>query len=142
MLVLIIDANELQQLAVGEVPLLLLPVMKFMHGVKLLIIELVHDFGKTAATAPTTSAATPTTLAAPPTTPAIPPATSPADSSNKTPEPALTPSASEVPSSSGTESKTVPSTDGTSDGSIIKASLHFMLFAFFIVWCGSTVTKF
>ncbi|KAJ9188102.1 hypothetical protein P3X46_003494 [Hevea brasiliensis] len=95
-----------------------------------------------AATAPTTSAAPPTTLAAPPTTSAIPPATSPADSSNKTPEPALTPSASEVPSSSGTESKTVPSTDGTSDGSIIKASLHFMLFAFFIVWCGSTVTKF
>ncbi|KAF2314854.1 hypothetical protein GH714_036934 [Hevea brasiliensis] len=86
-----------------------------------------------AATAPTTSAAPPTTLATPPTTSPIPPATSPADSSNDTPEPALTPSASEVPSSSGTGSKTVPSTEGTSDGSIIKAPLPFMLFVFFIM---------
>lgn len=42
----------------------------------------------------------------------------------------------------GTGSKTVPSTDGTSNGSIIKAPIHFMLFVLFIAWCGSTVTKF
>ena len=36
------DLNEPQQLLVGDVPPLLLPVMKFRHGVKLVIIELVH----------------------------------------------------------------------------------------------------
>lgn len=36
------DLNELQQPEVGEDPLPLLPVMKFRHGVKLLIIDAVH----------------------------------------------------------------------------------------------------
>jgi len=40
--VLMRDLNELQQLPVGDEPLLVLPVIKFMHGVKLLIIEVVH----------------------------------------------------------------------------------------------------
>ena len=40
--VLMRDLNELQQLAVGDEPLLLLPVIKFMHGVKVLIMEAVH----------------------------------------------------------------------------------------------------
>lgn len=36
------DARDPQHCDVGEAPLLLLPVRKFMHGVKLLIIELVQ----------------------------------------------------------------------------------------------------
>lgn len=36
------DARDWQHCDVGEAPLLLLPVRKFMHGVKLLIIELVQ----------------------------------------------------------------------------------------------------
>ncbi|KAM5563701.1 non-specific lipid transfer protein GPI-anchored 5 [Rosa sericea] len=77
-----------------------------------------------------------------------PPAISPAGSSNETPadadtpEAAITPSASDVPSTGG--SKTVPSTDGnTSDGSSIKAPLHFVLFLIFVISCASsTFTKF
>lgn len=42
MLVLIRDFKELQHSLVGEFPLLLLPVMKLKHGVKLVIIEAVH----------------------------------------------------------------------------------------------------
>lgn len=42
MLVLMSDRNELQQSDVGEDPLPLLPVMKFKHGVKLEIIEVVQ----------------------------------------------------------------------------------------------------
>ncbi|EEF37599.1 non-specific lipid transfer protein GPI-anchored 15 [Ricinus communis] len=101
-----------------------------------------------AATAPTISAAPPTSAASPTTSvtpPVSSPTNSPPGSSNETPEPAITPSASNVPPSSGTGagSKTIPSTtDGTSDGSIIKAPLHFMLLAFFLLWSGSTITKF
>jgi len=40
--VLISDFNELQQLAVGGEPLLVLPVIKLTHGVKLDIIDMVH----------------------------------------------------------------------------------------------------
>lgn len=87
-----------------------------------------------AATAPTASA----------TPPVSSPASSPADSSNQTPEPDITPSASEIPSASGTGSgsKTIPSSTGTSDGSIVKAPLHFVLSILFVAWCGSTVAKF
>lgn len=41
-LVLIIVFTTPQQSVVGELPLLLLPVMKFKHGVKLLMMEVVH----------------------------------------------------------------------------------------------------
>ncbi|KAI5589682.1 hypothetical protein BDE02_05G178300 [Populus trichocarpa] len=87
-----------------------------------------------AATAPTASAIPPVSS----------PASSPADSSNQTPEPDITPSASDIPSASGTGSgsKTIPSSTGTSDGSIVKAPLHFVLSILFVTWCGSTVTKF
>ncbi|KAF5727055.1 putative Nonspecific lipid-transfer protein precursor [Tripterygium wilfordii] len=69
------------------------------------------------------------------------PAISPPGSSIGTPdEPATTPPASTVPS--GTGSKTVPSTDGTSDGRIIKAPLHFLLFLLFIASSASSVTMF
>ncbi|KAG6783899.1 hypothetical protein POTOM_009581 [Populus tomentosa] len=87
-----------------------------------------------AATAPTASA----------TPPVSSPASSPADSPDQTPEPALTPSASNIPSASGTGtgSKTVPSSTGTSDGSIVKTPLHFVLFVLFVAWSGSAVTKF
>lgn len=37
-----IDLNDLQQSEEGEVPLPLLPVMKLRHGVKLVIIDVVH----------------------------------------------------------------------------------------------------
>ncbi|KAJ6931149.1 hypothetical protein NC652_014603 [Populus alba x Populus x berolinensis] len=79
-----------------------------------------------AATAPTASA----------TPPVSSPASSPADSSNQTPEPDITPSASEIPSASGTGSgsKTIPSSTGTSDGSIVKAPLHFVLSILFVAW--------
>ncbi|KAK9945270.1 hypothetical protein M0R45_010793 [Rubus argutus] len=77
-----------------------------------------------------------------------PPAISPAGSSKETPadantpEAAITPSASDVPSTSG-GSKTVPSTDGnTSDGSSIKAPLHFVLFVIFVMSCASSLTTF
>ncbi|KDP21428.1 hypothetical protein JCGZ_21899 [Jatropha curcas] len=98
-----------------------------------------------AANAPATSAAPPATSAASPspTTSATSPAASPSGSPNETPEPAITPTTSNVPSSSsGSGSKTVPSTNGTSDGSIRKAPIHLMLFAFFILWCGSAFSKF
>lgn len=36
------DLSEPQHWVVGEVPLPVLPVMKFMHGVKLVIIDAVH----------------------------------------------------------------------------------------------------
>lgn len=36
------DRNEPQQSDVGDVPLLVLPVIKLKHGVKLVIIEVVH----------------------------------------------------------------------------------------------------
>lgn len=39
---LISDLNELQHAAVGDDPLPVLPVIKFMHGVKLETIEAVH----------------------------------------------------------------------------------------------------
>lgn len=42
-LVFMIVLNALQQLEVGDDPLLLLPVMKLKHGVKFMIIEVVHD---------------------------------------------------------------------------------------------------
>lgn len=42
MVVLVSDLSELQQPAVGADPLPVLPVMKFKHGVKLLIIEVVQ----------------------------------------------------------------------------------------------------
>lgn len=41
-LVLVSDCKALQQSGVGDEPLLLLPVMKLKHGVKLLIIDVVH----------------------------------------------------------------------------------------------------
>lgn len=41
-LVLVSDCKALQQSDVGDEPLLLLPVMKLKHGVKLLIIDIVH----------------------------------------------------------------------------------------------------
>ncbi|KAL5561711.1 hypothetical protein UlMin_031458 [Ulmus minor] len=85
-----------------------------------------------AANAPTGSTTSP---------PADSPAISPADSSNDTPNAAITPSASNIPSGGG--SKSVPSTEGgSSDGSSIKAPLHFVLFVFFIVSCASTITVF
>ncbi|KAJ4845371.1 hypothetical protein Tsubulata_039386 [Turnera subulata] len=85
--------------------------------------------------------------------PASSPAEAPAGSTSGAPEPsateipsAITPSATEVPSASGsgsaTGSKTVPTTGGTSDGSITKASLQVMLLALFIAFCGSTVARF
>ncbi|KAJ6306625.1 hypothetical protein OIU78_021864 [Salix suchowensis] len=87
-----------------------------------------------AATAPTASATPPVSSQA----------SSPADSSDQTPEPDTTPSESDIPSASGTGSgsKTVPSSTGTSDGSIVKAPLHFVLSFLFLAWCGSAVTKF
>lgn len=42
-LVLIKDLNESQQVLGGTKPLLVLPVMMFAHGVKLLIIDVVQD---------------------------------------------------------------------------------------------------
>jgi len=66
------------------------------------------------------------------------PTSTPADSSNQTPEGEITPSASDP---SGTGLKTVPSIDGgSSDGSIVKAPLHFMLFLLFIMSCVSTIS--
>ncbi|XP_015891519.2 non-specific lipid transfer protein GPI-anchored 5 [Ziziphus jujuba] len=60
----------------------------------------------------------------------------PADSSDGSPEGAITPSASDIPSAGG--SKTIPSTEGnSSDGSIVKAPLHFLLFFFFILTFAS-----
>ncbi|XP_059439796.1 non-specific lipid transfer protein GPI-anchored 15 [Corylus avellana] len=51
---------------------------------------------------------------------------------------AITPSASDTPS--GTGSKTVPSLDGGfSDGSVVKAPLHLMLFLLFIMSCAETL---
>ncbi|KAE8009750.1 hypothetical protein FH972_006168 [Carpinus fangiana] len=70
-----------------------------------------------------------------------PPVGSPGDSSNGAPAGAITPSASDTPS--GTGSKTVPSLDGSfSDGSVVKAPPHLMLFLLFIVSCASTITSF
>ncbi|XP_039032529.1 non-specific lipid transfer protein GPI-anchored 19-like isoform X2 [Hibiscus syriacus] len=55
------------------------------------------------------------------------PSGSPSDSSDETPEGAMTPSASDIPS--GTGSKSFPSTDGeSSNASIEKASLNLVLF--------------
>ncbi|KAK2648377.1 hypothetical protein Ddye_015866 [Dipteronia dyeriana] len=58
--------------------------------------------------------------------------------------PADTPSASTVPSDSGTGSKTIPTTgeNGTSDGSFVRAPLHLIHLLIFIVSCASTLTKF
>ncbi|KAK1578159.1 hypothetical protein Q3G72_027999 [Acer saccharum] len=72
-----------------------------------------------------------------PTASATTPAASPA-------EPADAPSASTVPSDAGTGSKTIPTTgeNGTSDGSFVRAPLHFILFLLFIVSCASTLSKF
>ena len=47
-----------------------------------------------------------------------------------------------VNTGTGSGSKTVPSSTGTSDGSIVKAPLHFVLSSLFLAWCGSAVTKF
>ncbi|XVF80816.1 hypothetical protein PTKIN_Ptkin15bG0105600 [Pterospermum kingtungense] len=71
-------------------------------------------------------------------TPSSPPTESPTGSpSDGTPEGAITPSASDFPSGSG--SKSIPSTDGgSSDASISKASLRLVLLLVFI----GTVTKF
>ncbi|XVF21741.1 hypothetical protein REPUB_Repub12eG0116200 [Reevesia pubescens] len=77
-----------------------------------------------------------------PSTPSTPPAASPgtgspSDSSDETPDGAITPTASDIPS--GTGSKSVPSIDkGSSDASIAKASLHLVLSLLFI----ATITKF
>ncbi|KAJ7977367.1 Non-specific lipid-transfer protein-like protein family [Quillaja saponaria] len=111
-----------------------------------------------AAAAPTTSAATPPTNSAatapagptnsapiaPTTSAASPegsPAASPADSSDETPDAATTPSASDTPSGAG--SKSVPSKDGRtlSNGSIVKARPHLLLFFLFLMSCASAVTK-
>ncbi|BFG43129.1 hypothetical protein CerSpe_294030 [Prunus speciosa] len=85
----------------------------------------------------------------PTTSPSTPSASSPADPSNQTPSDALTPeaaispSASDIPSASGEGSKTVPSTNGkTSDGSNIKAPLHFVPLLLFVISCASTLTSF
>ncbi|CAB4321986.1 unnamed protein product [Prunus armeniaca] len=81
--------------------------------------------------------------------PSTPPASSSADPSNQTPsdastpEAAISPSASDIPSASGEGSKTVPSTNGnTSDGSNIKAPLHFVPLLLFVISCASTLTSF
>ncbi|XWS46849.1 hypothetical protein CRYUN_Cryun14cG0103400 [Craigia yunnanensis] len=76
-----------------------------------------------------------------PSTPATPTTASPtgssSDSSDGKPKGAITPSASDFPS--GTGSKSDPSIDGgSSDASIAKASLHLVLLLVFI----GTVTKF
>ncbi|OMP01437.1 Plant lipid transfer protein/Par allergen [Corchorus olitorius] len=77
--------------------------------------------------------------ATPSSSPSIPPATSPTGSpSDETPDGAITPSASDIPSGT-TGSKTIPSTDGgSSDASISKASVHLVLFLVFI----ASFTKF
>ncbi|EOX94705.1 hypothetical protein QUC31_004644 [Theobroma cacao] len=83
------------------------------------------------------NAGTPSTPATPAAPPAASPTGSPSDSSDETPEGAITPSASDVPS--GTGSKSVPSVDGgSSDASTAKASLRLILFLLFI----ATVTKY
>ncbi|GMN48828.1 hypothetical protein TIFTF001_018001 [Ficus carica] len=86
-----------------------------------------------AATAPTASTSVP-----PPTVASSPPAESPSE----TPEAALTPTSQpDVPLGGG--SKSVPSTEGsTSDGSGIKAPLHFVLFILFALSCSPTFTTF
>ncbi|KAF9682905.1 hypothetical protein SADUNF_Sadunf05G0156500 [Salix dunnii] len=60
------------------------------------------------------------------TPPVSSPASSPADSSDRTPEPDTTPSESDIPSASGTGSgsKTVPSSTGTSDGILAMMLCH------------------
>nr|XP_008386477.2 non-specific lipid-transfer protein-like protein At2g13820 [Malus domestica] len=85
----------------------------------------------------------------PSTSSSTPPASSPAASSNETPSEASTPEASisplasDIPSSSGGGSKTVPSTNGnTSDGSTSRAPLHFVLFLVFVMSCASSLAKF
>ncbi|KAA8550841.1 hypothetical protein F0562_002525 [Nyssa sinensis] len=69
------------------------------------------------------------------------PASSPADSTNKTPEIPSTTSESNIPSGAG--SKTVPSTDGaSSDGSNIKSPLHVVVFLLFVASWASAATRF
>ncbi|KAM7501361.1 hypothetical protein LguiB_000265 [Lonicera macranthoides] len=83
-----------------------------------------------AANGPTPSAATP----------ASSPVSTPADSSNDTPQVPSTPSQSNLPSG-GAGSKTVPSTDGsTSNGSITKGSSQLVLFVLFIASFASVAT--
>ncbi|XP_034672579.1 non-specific lipid-transfer protein-like protein At2g13820, partial [Vitis riparia] len=75
-----------------------------------------------------------------PTTSATSPGSSPADSSDDTPEVPTTPSESAIPSGAG--SKTVTSTDGSSsDGGIMDSPLHFVVLLF-ITSCVSTFTGF
>ncbi|XP_038714376.1 non-specific lipid transfer protein GPI-anchored 19-like [Tripterygium wilfordii] len=93
------------------------------------------------ANGPSSSAAPP--VSSPASSPSESPASSPSDSSNNgTPdEPAATtPPTSTVPS--GTGSKTVPTTDVPSDGRIMKAPLHFLLFLLFIASTASSVVIF
>ncbi|KAB1203309.1 hypothetical protein CJ030_MR8G003122 [Morella rubra] len=97
-----------------------------------------------AASGPTISG-TPPPVGSPASTP------SPSDTSSESPAGAITPAASDIPSGTTTTtsgSKTVPSVDGSttgsSDGSTVKAPLHFVLFLLFIVscTCASTITTF
>ncbi|KAL6338244.1 hypothetical protein AAG906_018508 [Vitis piasezkii] len=75
-----------------------------------------------------------------PTTSATSPGSSPADSSDDTPDVPTTPSESGIPSGAG--SKTVPLTDGSSsDGGIMDSPLHFVVLLF-ITSCVSTFTGF
>ncbi|XP_008235392.1 PREDICTED: non-specific lipid-transfer protein-like protein At2g13820 isoform X2 [Prunus mume] len=79
----------------------------------------------------------------PTTSPSTPPSSSSADPSNQTPSDASTPEAAISPSATGEGSKTVPSTKGnTSDGSNIKAPLHFVPLLLFVISCASTLTSF
>eukprot|EP00261_Vitis_vinifera_P014446 XP_003632313.1 PREDICTED: non-specific lipid-transfer protein-like protein At2g13820 isoform X1 [Vitis vinifera] len=77
-----------------------------------------------------------------PTASAISPESSPADSSDETPD--VTPTTQSLPSiPSGTGSKSVPATDGsTSDGTIMELPLTLTILALFIASHASTFTGF